>query len=47
TLSQVYVGYHSVADAERLGDLEVRDAAVRETLTAMFPPRDVFLREGF
>lgn len=47
TLSQVYVGYHSVADAETFGDLEVEDGAAREVLSAMFPPRDVFLREGF
>lgn len=47
TLSQVFVGYHSVADAEALGGLDVRDSATREALTAMFPERDVFLREGF
>ncbi|NHN58727.1 MULTISPECIES: enhanced intracellular survival protein Eis [Halorussus] len=46
-LSQVYVGYHSVADAERLADLDVRTAAAREALAAMFPEREVFLREGF
>ena len=46
-LSQVYVGYHSVADAERLADLDVRTPAAREALSAMFPERDVFLREGF
>jgi predicted acetyltransferase len=46
-LSQVYVGYHSVADAERLTGFEVRDPAAREALSAMFPGRDVFLREGF
>ncbi|WP_115863822.1 GNAT family N-acetyltransferase [Halorussus litoreus] len=47
TLSQVVVGHHSVADAEQFGDLEVRDASARDGLTAMFPERDVFLREGF
>ncbi|USZ68406.1 sterol carrier protein domain-containing protein [Halorussus salilacus] len=47
TLSQLFVGYHSVADAETLGDLELRDSTARETLEAMFPPTDVFLREGF
>ena len=47
TLSQVYVGYHSVEDAEVLGDLDVRNPAARETLAAMFPRRDVFLREQF
>ncbi|WP_134670649.1 GNAT family N-acetyltransferase [Halorussus marinus] len=47
TLAQVYVGYHSVSDAERLGDLAVRTPAVRGTLAAMYPEREVFLREGF
>jgi predicted acetyltransferase len=47
TLSQVYVGYHSVADAEAFGEFEVRDSTARETLATMFPERDVFLREGF
>lgn len=47
TLSQVYVGYSSVADAEVLGDLDVRTPEARETLAAMFPERPVFLREGF
>lgn len=47
TLSQLFVGYHSVADAETLGDLEIRTSDARETLAAMFPPREVFLREGF
>jgi predicted acetyltransferase len=46
-LSQVYVGYHSVADAETLADLEIRDSTTREPLAEMFPERDVFLREGF
>ncbi|WP_137286870.1 GNAT family N-acetyltransferase [Halorussus salinisoli] len=46
-LSQVFVGYHSVADAETLADLEVRTPDVRDTLAAMFPERDVFLREVF
>ncbi|WP_132060760.1 GNAT family N-acetyltransferase [Halorussus amylolyticus] len=47
TLSQLYVGYHSVADAEAFGDLDVRSSAARETLEAMFPPREVFLPENF
>jgi predicted acetyltransferase len=47
TLSQVYVGYHSVADAEAFGDFDVRDPEAREALAAMFPERGVFLREGF
>lgn len=47
TLSQVYVGYHSVEDAKRLGTLEIGDESTEETLTAMYPSRPVFLREGF
>ena len=47
TLSQVYVGYHSVADAKTLGTLDVADSTAEETLDAMFPERSVFLREGF
>jgi predicted acetyltransferase len=46
-LSQVVVGYHSVADVETFADLETRDSTAREVLAAMFPERDVFLREGF
>jgi predicted acetyltransferase len=46
-LSQVVVGYHSIADAETFADLEIRDSTTREVLAAMFPERDVFLREGF
>ena len=47
SLSQLYAGYHSVDEAERTGDLETRDTAVRETLASLFPPRRTFLREGF
>ncbi|MFC7080522.1 GNAT family N-acetyltransferase [Halorussus caseinilyticus] len=46
-LSQVYVGYHSVADAETFADIEVRDSGTRDALVAMFPEREVFLRETF
>ncbi|WP_135830427.1 GNAT family N-acetyltransferase [Halorussus halobius] len=46
-LSQVVAGYHSVADAERFGDLEIRTPAVRDALAAAFPEREVFLTEGF
>ncbi|MFC4450106.1 GNAT family N-acetyltransferase [Halorussus aquaticus] len=46
-LSQVYVGYHSVADAESLTDLDVRTPAARETLSAMFPETEVFPRDHF
>ncbi|WP_158056937.1 GNAT family N-acetyltransferase [Halorussus halophilus] len=47
TLSQLYVGYHSVADATTLGTLEVADSTVEALLAAIFPARPVFLREGF
>lgn len=47
TLSQVYVGYHSVEDAEIFGDLEVRDSVARDALGEMFPEKDVYLREAF
>ena len=46
-LSQVVVGYHSVADAERVGDLDVRTPNVRDALAAAFPEREVFLTENF
>lgn len=46
TLSQVVVGYHSVADARRFGDLEIGDGAAA-TLDALFPEREPFLREFF
>jgi predicted acetyltransferase len=47
TLTQVLVGSHSVAEAERDGDLRVETTAARETLRAMCPPRQVYFREGF
>jgi len=46
-LSQVVAGYHSVGDAERYGNLTVLDDDAGDLLAALFPPRDVFLREGF
>ncbi|RBI64529.1 GNAT family N-acetyltransferase [halophilic archaeon] len=46
-LSQVVAGYHSVGEAERFGNLSVVDADAGERLAALFPPREVFLREGF
>lgn len=46
-LSQVFVGYHSVGDAETFAGLEIRNSEARDALRAMFPERDVFLREGF
>lgn len=51
TLSQLYAGYHSVEEAERLGDLEIGAAgdagAVRSTLATVFPSRPTHLREAF
>lgn len=46
-LSQVVAGYHSVCDAEQYGNLTVLDDDAADRLAALFPPRDVFLREGF
>lgn len=46
TLSQLYVGYHSPARARRFAGLEVDDDAA-DALTALFPPRRVYLREFF
>ncbi|MGM0606102.1 MAG: GNAT family N-acetyltransferase [Halobacteriota archaeon] len=47
TLSQLYVGYRSVADLERTGAVAVCDRDARETLDAAFPPGTPFLREYF
>jgi predicted acetyltransferase len=47
TLSQLYVGHFPVERAVRAGELSAGTDAVRELLEAMFPPQDVFLREGF
>ena len=47
TLSQLAVGYHGVAEARRLGDLDVADGAVADRLEALFPPETVFLRDFF
>lgn len=46
-LAQLYVGYRSVDDLAAAGALTVGDDAAREVLRAAFPPRRVFLREGF
>jgi predicted acetyltransferase len=46
TLTQVAVGYRSVADANRAGDLEGGEGA-RETLAALFPPTETDFREFF
>lgn len=45
-LSQLYVGFRAPAELRRAGDLEASDAAV-ETLSALFPPETVYLREYF
>jgi len=47
TLSQVAVGYLSVEDARRYGDLTVEADTAAETLAELFPPTGTFLREGF
>lgn len=46
TLAQLVVGYHSVADARRFGDLET-DEETAATLDALFPETEPFLREFF
>ncbi|WP_254543625.1 GNAT family N-acetyltransferase [Halomarina pelagica] len=46
TLSQLAVGYLSVEEAARFGRLDA-SAEARETLAALFPPDETFLREGF
>lgn len=47
TLSQLAVGYHSVADARRVADLTVDDAALTTALASLFPPETVRLRTFF
>jgi predicted acetyltransferase len=46
TLAQLVVGYHSVSEARRVGDLDTDDATA-ETLDALFPEAEPFLREFF
>ncbi|UPV73735.1 GNAT family N-acetyltransferase [Halorussus limi] len=46
-LSQVYVGYHSVGDAETFADLDARTPEARDALAAMLPETEVFLSEAF
>ncbi|MEF8757822.1 MAG: GNAT family N-acetyltransferase, partial [Halobacteriales archaeon] len=46
-LSQLYVGYRSLDRLRRETDVVVHDAAVTDLLERAYPPRDVFLREGF
>lgn len=47
TLSQLVVGYHSVADARDVGDLSVRSERVADRLAALFPPANPTLRTFF
>ncbi|MFT4931225.1 MAG: putative acetyltransferase [Natronomonas sp.] len=47
TLSQLYVGYRSLDRLRRETDVVVHDEAVTDPLERAYPPRDVFLREGF
>lgn len=47
TLSQLFVGYHDVESARRVGDLEVDDEAAAGTLERLFPERPTFLPESF
>lgn len=46
-LSQLVVGSLSVHELERNGELTLEDDGARETLAALFPSEDVYLREGF
>jgi predicted acetyltransferase len=47
TLSQLYVGYHTVEAARQVGGLSVAEESAAETLAALFPERDVFMPEEF
>jgi|APHM01.1.fsa_nt_gi Predicted acetyltransferase involved in intracellular survival and related acetyltransferases len=47
TLSQLAVGTHSVAAADRLGGLVVHTSAARDTLQRLFRPQSVGLRAFF
>ncbi|EMA19239.1 GNAT family N-acetyltransferase [Haloarcula argentinensis] len=47
TLSQLAVGMHGVAAAERLAGLEIHDEAAREPLADVFQPESVYLGEFF
>lgn len=46
-LSQLYVGYRSLGRLRREADVVVHDEGATDVLSRAFPPRDVFLREGF
>lgn len=45
-LSQLYVGFRSATELRRVGALDASDEVV-ETLSALFPPETVYLREYF
>jgi len=47
TLTQLVVGYHSVADARRFGDLRITSEAVASRLSTVFPPRTVGSLDNF
>ncbi|HET7324559.1 MAG TPA: GNAT family N-acetyltransferase [Halococcus sp.] len=47
TLSQLFVGHCSVERATIIGDCSIESENARKLLDAMFPPQEVFLREGF
>ncbi|AUG48160.1 GNAT family N-acetyltransferase [Haloarcula taiwanensis] len=47
TLSQLAVGTHGVAAAERLAGLEIRDASARDPLADVFESESVYLGEFF
>lgn len=47
TLAQLYVGRFEPTTAERVGEFELTEESLREPLTAVFPERQVCLREFF
>jgi predicted acetyltransferase len=47
TLTQLYVGRYDPATAERVAGLSTSGESVRESLAAVFPERQVCLREFF
>ncbi len=47
TLSQLYVGYRGIDTLVETGDATVAGDDVSDVLRRVFPPTDVFLREGF
>ena len=47
TLTKLLVGFHSVAEARRFGDLRVESDAVADRLSALFPPRTVCPLDNF